>query len=340
MGCTWFCVGAAAEWTIYMANMRDVSEESGVSLASVSRILAEDPNFQVRDETRQRVLDVARKLGYRNSARARTGAKVGCLLSFTAEAYSDKYFMTILSAVNRDLQNAGCSLSPMYAAGDITKIEKMLKAEALSGLILFDDTLPEHDFERLRTAVPCIVGVDTDYQGVDNVGHDEFRTGILAVKHLIARGHTRIAYIGGDERSLHSRRYAYLNIINQHGLSIPPDYLMDCGWDPDKCHDLILKLCSDENRPTAIFAGSDNLAIAVLSAIHELGMETPGDVAVVGVNDLDFTAFTSPTLTTVSIPMEEIGSAAAELLLRRINGYTGIPIRMLFPTTLIIRQST
>jgi len=323
-----------------MANMRDVSIESGVSLASVSRILAGDPNFQVKEETRQRVHDAAQKLGYRVSARARLDAKVGCLLSFTAETYSDKYFMTILSAVNRDLHDAGCSMSPMYAAGDIEKIEQMLVAESLSGLILFDDTLSTGDLEIIKKAVPNIVGIDTDYNGIDNVGHDEYRTGILAAKHLIERGHKRIAYVGGDERSLHSRRYAYANSMNLHDLPIPPGYLMDSGWDPDKCHDMIIELCSSENRPTAIFAGSDNLAIAVLSAVQELGLEVPGDVAVVGVNDLDFTAYTSPTLTTVSIPMEEIGSAGAELLLRRIKGYTGIPTRILFPTTLIVRQST
>ena len=323
-----------------MANMRAVSEESGVSLTSVSRILSGDPGFQVREETRRRVLDAAQRLGYRNNARARDGAKIGCLLSFTAEAYSDKYFMTILAAVNRDLQSAGCSLSPMYAAGDITKIDEMLRRESLSGLILFDDTLSADDLERLKDTVPYIVGVDTDYKGIDNVSHDEYRTGVLAVEHLIERGHNRIAYIGGDERSLHSRRYAFVNSMNLHDFSIPSGYLMDCGWDPDKCHDMILGLCSGKNRPTAIFAGSDNLAIAVMSAIHELGLEAPGDIAVVGVNDLDFTAFTSPALTTVSIPMEEIGSAATELLLRRIKGYTGLPVRMLFPTTLIVRQST
>ena len=323
-----------------MASMRDISKESGVSLASVSRILSGDPGFQVREETRKRVRDAAQKLGYRSSAHARAGAKIGCLLSFTAETYSDKYFMTILSAVSRDLQNAGCSLSPMYTAGDIDKMDEVLKTESLSGLILFDDTLSADDLERLRANVPYIVGVDTDYKGIDNVCHDEYRTGTLAVEHLIGRGHERIAYIGGDERSLNSRRYAYVNFMNLHGFSILPGYLMDCGWDPEKCHDMILELCSGRNRPSAIFAGSDNLAIAVLSAIHELGLEVPDDVAVVGVNDLDFTAFTSPTLTTVSIPMEEIGSAAVELLLRRIKGYTGLPIRMLFPTTLIVRQST
>jgi len=323
-----------------MANMRDVSNESGVSPATVPRILAGDPNFQVKEETHQRKHDAAQKPGYSNSLHTRLDAKVGCLLSFTAETYSDKYFMTILSALNRVLSDAGCSMSPMYAAGDIEKIEQMLLAESLIGLILFDDTLQADDPERFKKTVPCIVGVDTDFNGIDIVGHDKYRTGILAAKHLIERGHKRIAYIGGDERSLHSRRYAYANSMNLHDLPILPGYLMDCGWEPDKCHNMILELCSGENRPTAIFAGSDNLAIAVLSAVQELGLEVPGDVAIVGVNDLDFTAYTSPTLTTVSIPMEEIGSAAAELLLRRINGYTGIPTRMLFPTTLIVRQST
>jgi len=325
-----------------MPNMRSVSQESGVSLASVSRILAGDPHFQVREETRQKVIDAANKLGYHyvTRERERAGSKVGCLLSFTAENYSDKYFFTILYAVKTKLRDEGCSLSTLYTPSELDNIEEMFKRESLSGLILFDDTLSIEQLERLKNAVPCLVGVDTDYRGIDDVSYDAYRTGIQAMEHLMERGHRRIAYIGGDERTLHGRSFAYADVMNLRGFPILPGYIMDCGWEPDKCHDMILELCARDDRPTAIFAGSDNLAIAVLSAIHELDLETPGDVAVVGVNNLDFSAFTSPTLTTVSIPMEEIGNAATALLLRRIKGHTGLPIRVLFPTTLIVRQST
>jgi len=323
-----------------MATMRAIAEASGVSLASVSRILAGDPSFQVRAETRQKVFDAANSLGYQYATRGREEAKIACLLSFTAENYSDKYFLTILSAVKKELQDAGCSLSPLYTAGEIEKIEEMVKRESLSGLVLFDDTLAVDELERLKNTVPCIVGVDTDYRGIDNVSHDEYRTGIQAMEHLMERGHRRIAYVGGEERTLHGRGFAYADLMNLRGFPIHPGYIMDCGWEPDRCHDMVLELCSGKDRPTAIFAGSDNLAIAVLSALHALGLEVPGDVAVVGVNDLDFSAYTSPTLTTVSIPMEEIGVAAAELLLRRIKGYPGLPVRILYPTTLVIRQST
>ena len=324
-----------------MANMREVSKASGVSLASVSRILAGDPLFRVRTETRQKVLEAAKQLGYQYNAREHAKIrKVGCALSFTAEKYLDKYFSTILSAIENNLHKAGCSLSTLSIAGNFEETEEMLRWESLSGLVLFDDTLTTDKLERLNSVVPCIVGVDTDYKGIDNISHDEYRTGVQAMEHLMERGHRRIAYIGGGERALHGREFAYADLMQRSGFPILPGYMMDCSWELDRCHDMILQLCAREDRPTAIFAGSDNLAIAVLSAVQSLGLSTPDDLAVVGVNNLDFSAYTSPTLTTVSIPMEEIGAAAAELLLRRIGGFAGLPVRVLYPTTLIVRNST
>jgi len=322
-----------------MPNMRDVSQESGLSLSSVSRILAEDSDFRVRKETRQKVLDAASKLGYQYIKREPGNKRIGCMLSYTAEKYSDEFFLTILSAIRSRLQKAGCLMAPLYTTGEIDVVEDVCRKELLSGLILFEDTLDIDSMERLRNAVPHIVGVETDYKGIDNIIHDKYASGVQAVEHLMEKGHKRIAYVGGDERFIHNRSIAYSDLMSLRGFPTPPEYFMDCGWEPNRCRELVLELCAREDRPTAIFAGSDNLAIAVLSAVNALGLSTPGDVAVVSVNNLDFSAYTSPPLTTVSIPMEEIGTAAADLLLRRIDGFSGLPVKVIYPTTLIIRNS-
>jgi len=319
--------------------MRDVSKKSGVSLSSVSRILAEDKSFCVRKETRQKVLEAAGSLGYRYIKREQGNKRIGCMLSYTAEKFSDEFFLTILSAIRSSLQDAGCSMAPLYTTGEIDVVEDVCKKELLSGLILFEDTLDIESMERLRSAVPHIVGVETDYTGIDNIIHDKYATGVQAVEHLMERGHKRIAYVGGDERYMHNRSVAYADLMSLRGFPTPPEYFMDCGWEPNRCMELVLELCASKDRPTAIFAGSDNLAIAVLSAVNALGLSTPEDVAVVSVNNLDFSAYTSPPLTTVSIPMEEIGTAAAEMLLRRIDGFSGLPVKIIYPTTLIVRQS-
>ena len=323
-----------------MSNMRNVAKLSGVSLSSVSRILSNDPLFHVREDTRKRVYEAAGQLGYQYTQPHAALKKIGCILSFTAEKYSDKYFLSILSAIEKKIQEAGCSLTSLYDFGSIENTVEKIKQESLSGLMLLDDSISADNLELLKSAVPCVLGVDTDFQGVDNVSHDNYKTGIQAMEHLMERGHRRIAYVGGEERTLQGRECAYVDLMALRGFPVPPGYIMDCGWEPDRCHDMILNLCARDDRPTAIFAGSDNLAIAVLSAVHALGLSTPGDVAVIGVNNLDFSAYTSPTLTTVSIPMEEIGTMAAELLLRRLDGYTGLPMRVLFPTKLIVRHST
>lgn len=318
-----------------MPSMRDVAKLAGVSPAGVSRILSNDPAFRVKEQTRQRVLAAAEELNYSVPGRAEAETKkIGCVLSYTAKQYSDQYFMTILSSINQALHGSGCSLVSMFSKDEISEE----KISGLSGLFVFDDTLD--DIGRFKSAVPCVVGVDTDYPEIDNVGHDLYRTGLQAVEHLIQCGHSRIAYIGGGECALLGREQAFRDLMGQHGFAVPDGCVMDCGWKPELCYDMVKELCSQKDRPTAVFAGSDNLAIAVLSAVHSLGLSSPGDVAVSGVNNLDFSAFTSPSLTTVSIPMEEIGAIASELMLRRIGGFSGAPMKIFFPTTLIVRDST
>jgi DNA-binding LacI/PurR family transcriptional regulator len=285
------------------------------------------------------VLDAAIRLGYIYPREQAASRKIGCVLSYTADKYSDKYFTGILAAADKALAGTGCALSSFFNLGELLKSEDKIKSEGFAGFILFDDSLSEEKIAWMQTLARCVVGVDTDYPGIDNVGHNHYRTGLLAMEHLIRRGHERIAYIGGDDRSLHGRESSYLDYMKQRNLTVPPDYILDCSWEPERCYEMTARLCARRDRPTAIFAGSDNLAIAVLSAIHAHGLSVPGDIAVVGVNNLDFSAFTSPPLTTVSIPVEEIGKTAIELLLRRINGFRGLPMSVFFPTTLIVRES-
>lgn len=323
-----------------MANMRDVAKLCGVSPASVSRILSEDGSFKVRETTRRKVLDAANQLGYVHPNADMGIKRIGCALSYTAERYSDKYFSTILSAAEKALLGTGYTLSLFYTIAELAGDGEKLKRDSPAGLLLLDDALPPDRLEKLNGIVPHMVGVDTDYEGIDNVSHDKYRTGRQAMEHLIGRGHSRIAYIGGEECALLGREHSYIDLMSLRNFAMPEDYILDCNWDPDRCYEMTVRLCSRDDRPTAIFAGSDNLAIAVLSAVYSSGLTVPGDVAVVGVNNLDFSAFTSPPLTTVSIPMEEIGAAAVSLLLRRIGGFTGIPMHILFPSKLIVREST
>lgn len=317
-----------------MANMRDVAERSGVSLAGVSRILSGDPSFNTKESTKRRVLEAARELKYSVPERTRAKTKkLGCILSYTAKQFSDEYFMTILASINRFLSDTDCTITSLFSREEISG-EKL---DGLAGLFVFDDSLENIDM--LKHRVPCVVGVDTDYPETDNVGHDYYRTGLHAVERLLSRGHMHIAYIGGAESTLLGRERSYMDALSQHGIEIPESYVMDCGWEPERCFKMVTELLKREDRPTAVFAGSDNLAIAVMSAAQTLGLSIPGDVAVVGVNNLEFTAFTSPPLTTVSIPMEEIGTAASELMLRRLVGYSGMPMKILLPTRLVARDS-
>ena len=195
----------------------------------------------------------------------------------------------------------------------------------------------------LKSKIKYIIGIDTSYDDIDNIRYNRFLAGVEAVEHLIECGHKKIGYIGSDiipdNLKNIGRVEAYQRVMRKNNLDIDQNWVIDCKWHRDTCFNETIKLLQSDNKPTAIFVASDHMAIASIAAIHSLGLSVPEDISVVAISDIEEAAYLTPPLTTVSIPQQEMGKLATEVLLQRMSGDETITKQIFVPCKLIIRNS-
>lgn len=335
-----------------MANIRDVARRANVSPATVSRILNDNQLYKTTDETRERVFRAVTELGYQAPVKKRPQAaaqeasvfSVGVLLATTRGKYSDPYYLSILSGIENELTRLGGTVSLIQTEQELEDqaILSRLLSAGLSGLIMMRP-LSDALFEQLHSLIPHIVGIDTGHMPIDNVEYDHLRVSKMAVEYLYKKGHRKIGYIGGSVGSApmkRSRRFrSYLETMADLGLEVRPEWVLNCGWDDRKCMSLVEKTSREYGLPTAFYAASDLMAMAALRALYQLGIRVPGEVAVIGMSNIEMSQYANPPLTTIDVPTVEMGIAAARIIEQRIHGDNTLPKRVLLPSRLIERDS-
>ena len=331
-----------------MANIRDVAREAGVSIATVSRIFSGDTSFRVTEQTRKNVMDAAEKLNYvlRSSPRQQKKVQLGCVLSLTPEKYADPFFDAIFSAAESVCLRQGAAITTLRYYNELLHedVLQQLTNSGLSGLLMLEQVSREIH-EQLAEKIPNIVYVDCNELEfvINDVGYDRVVANWQAMNCMLRHGYRRIAIIGGgspNEDFLNTTRLTiYREALRRAGLPYDPRLVKDCAWDLDLCAVQVKELLSMPDPPDAIYAGSDTLASAILGTIYSMGLRCPRDIGVIGFNNLSFSGHLIPPLTTIDIPVTEIGLAAGQRLMDLVRGTGGSPRRILFPTKLIERDS-
>jgi LacI family transcriptional regulator len=253
--------------------------------------------------------------------------------------------MSILSGVETQLMNMGYEISFIRTGAELEDKKSLYNtfSDAISGLILME-SLNAETYQFIRNQVPYIVGIDTQWEDIDNVGYDHHKVASIAVGHLIDIGHKKIGFIGGSGVSKNikeSRRYrGYYASLHAAGLPVNPDWVIDCAWDDAVCIEEVSRLCKTKNLPTAFFVASDLMAMAALSSLYTNGISVPSEVAIIGLSNIEVAKYSNPPLSTIEIPTKEIGMVAVDLLNARINGDALLPKKVILPTNLIVRSST
>ena len=336
----------------FMSTIREVAALAGVSIATVSRVMNNDNTYKITDETRDRVWKAIVELNYKAAAsRRKTGSgeshpavkKIGCVIKLRGGKYSDPYYLSLLSGMENYLLNHHAEVSFVRTWNELENSEVLLRifSEPLDGLILMSH-VGEAIFHYALSKVPHIVGIDTGYREIDNIEYDHIQAGELAVSHLFSLGYREIGFIGGPEGEVpmqECRRFhAYRNALLDRGLKIQNKWVLDCDWNDARCARLVKEIGADE-LPQVFFASSDLMAMAALRALSEMGVSVPERVGVMGLTNLEMSRYANPPLTTLDVPTEEMGAAAAKTLLQRIGGDGSLPRRILFPVSLVSRSS-
>ncbi|WP_146082414.1 LacI family DNA-binding transcriptional regulator [Rathayibacter sp. AY1C5] len=323
-------------------SMADVARRANVSGQTVSRVSNGKQN--VDGETRERVLEAMRALGYRpnSAARAlRTGRfhSIGVIM-FTLSSFGN---MRTLDAIAIAAADAGYSITLIPVShptqGEVSVAFHRLSEEAVDGVIIIVEAhlLDEADIV-LPPDLPVVVVDSAGGEKYPVVDTDQMSGARQAVEHLLGLGHRTVHHIAGPDRSYSAERRheAWESTLIERGAPVPEVLVGD--WSTDSGYRLGKRLAADP-EVTAIFAANDQMALGVLRALHEAGRAVPGEVSVAGFDDMQESASFWPPLTTVRQFFGDTGRRSVDILLRELESgeRTGVS---LVPTRLIVREST
>ena len=323
---------------------------AGVSRSTVSYVLNDQINLKVAisAETRQRVLRAIAELGYEPDARAQSLRWGNTnIVGVIIPVIQNPYFWQILSGISDALREAGYSLHlshpPLDAQQEANTIRELTR-QRVDGLILLAAVkylLPGMTDELRKTGRP-VVEITATKAEFDHVIHGYSSGTRVLMAHLLELGHRRIGFIYGvtQEGQGSDRLLTYREVLREVGLSGNTPFEVHCGDQLEDAYQAAYTLLNRPNRSTALLVINDMLAIAVMRAASDLGLTIPGDLSVASFDDIPFSSYTLPRLTTVSGKAEESGRDAVRLLLRRF-AEPDLPRQVVTAgVQLIVREST
>lgn len=330
-----------------MANIRDVASKAGTSITTVSKVLSNDPTFKVTEATKESIHQAVKELDYVFNKKTKGTKKfrIGCIMAMTSVKYADPYFTSILSGIEEEAKISNCNVSYHINYDELENPKKLeeMYAMNLDGLIIME-TLPKAVLNDIMANIKHVIAVDNYRNIMNSVGFDHFESTKQVMKHLIKRKYNRIAYIGGGSPNIDmydtKRLIMYRESLRIANLTYDDAIVKDCYWDLDLCAIQTNELLNLNPRPDAIFAGSDSLAQVVLGQIHQHKLRCPEDIAVVGFNNLNFSSYLIPPLTTVDVPSLNMGKIAVSRILEIIQQNDQSIYSIILPTQLIERSST
>ncbi|HEX6559650.1 MAG TPA: LacI family DNA-binding transcriptional regulator [Longimicrobiales bacterium] len=327
------------------ATIRDVAREAGVSVATVSRVINE--SGPVKAETRRRIREVAQRLRFtpnttaRNLSTRRTHT-IGVLLP---DIYGE-FFSEIMRGIDLTARQHKNHIIVSSSHSDANEVEAAVRAMRgrVDGLILMASELETTSFANSlseRTPVVLINAAAKDPQ-FDTLNIDNYGGAYAMTRHLVQLGHREIRMIRGSQRNQDAseRARGFRAALADAGLPcvdaviLPGDFTEASGYAATR------QLLAASQRPTAIFAANDSMAVGVLSALRDAGLRVPEDVAVAGFDDIPIAEYVSPSLSTVRVSMATLGARAAERLFATIHAHGKTERKHeVLPTELIIRRS-
>jgi LacI family transcriptional regulator len=329
--------------------LRDVADAAGVHPATASRALNPATRGLVNADTARRVIKVAEGLGYRPNPIAR-GLKTSksSTIGLVIPDLTNPLFPPIVRGIEDVLEPAGYSGLIVNTDNDLQREQaqiELLRSRQVEGLIIATALLEHPLLDRLhREGVPMVM-VNRRPEGLDipSITPDDASGIELAVSHLASLGHRRIAHLAGPSTTSTgmARLRAFRNAVRDRDLDSDPALVVSCdSWTEQAGADALRGLLDAGTDLTAVVAGNDLIALGCYDVFAERSISCPGEISVVGFNDMPFLDKLAPPLTTIAIPHHQIGAEAARLLLDAIAEPTRGARSVLLPLTLVVRGST
>lgn len=321
----------------------EVAKRAGVSKSLVSLALRGAPN--VSAASREAILTAAAELGYRPNAVARSlVSQRSFTLGVMVSDLSNPFFTEVVEGIEeaaleadyRALINTGRRLPARESVALNTLLE-----HRTDGLILAGTVVSDEEIETAGRAVPTVLATrKIRSEIVDNVTNDDRLGAMMAVDHLVELGHDRIAHVtGGSGAGAQSRLKGYIDAMKKRGLGSNIQ-VADGSYTESGGSEGATSLLNQRETPTAIFAPNDLAALGALHVIESAGFNVPGDLSLIGYDDIALAGYQHINLTTIHQPQREMGRRAVELLLERIRSGRTTPRRIVTKPKLVVRATT
>lgn len=317
--------------------LKDVAKAAGVSLASAS--YAVNKTGSLGEDTRAHVLNIAEELGYRQnlSARATRTGRTGAI-GFVVPDMTNPFFPSLAQSVVQRARQNGYSVFVTDSEGDPDQemeVIRQLIGRGVDGIVWFPVN-DDNSLAKINADLPIIV-IDRTVSGFECIQADYSDGGRLAAEHLVNLGHRSIGVVAGplDVKSMRDRCQSAEGVIKSRAnLAFTVENAFAAELEKSVADAIVSK------SATAVFCGSDLIAIGVLRVARAAGLTIPGDLSIVGFDDIPWAEYCTPTLTTIEMPVDEMAAEAVDALLRKIDGESDSNRRVVFNVNLIVREST
>ena len=327
-----------------MATIKDIAQLAQVSIATVSRILNDDQSISVTKETREKVLSIANELQYvkkkKTMVKVDSTFSIGIIQWYTLEQeLEDPYYLAVRLGIEKFCEKEKIRIVRYFKNDTETPICHE------DGLICIGKFSKE-EIDYFKGCCENIIFVDLISENIEenSIVLDFEKAMEEVLDYLCSLNHRSIGYLGGEEFDKDHKKFndarlkAFIHYALVHKLDYEPymmlgEYTRESGY-------LMTKQLIEENRlPTALFAASDPIAIGALRALQEANIDVPKQVSLIGFDDISASGYTTPPLTTVHAPAQEMGEYAARIVYSKALCHTSIPMKMYLPCHLIKRET-
>jgi DNA-binding LacI/PurR family transcriptional regulator len=321
----------------------EVARVAGVSKSTVSRVLL--GGAQVKEETKAQVLKAIEQLGYeRNELASSMRTDRTRMVMLATPDITNPFWPEVARGLQDTIEQEGYSVVLANSDWDAAREQRFLstaRRNRFDAIVINPAAVSERELLAHGTPI-VILGLCDDFSGLDMVGSDSYSGTLQALEYLHELGHRNIAFIRGTHRSGrgHARHRAYNDFIHRYELPFDPSLVVEAPFDLAGGQRAARALLGRPDRPTAIFAANDVLAIGAMQTARELGLDIPSELSVIGMDDIYAAATSIPPLTSVAKAKYETGAWAARFVLDRINSAAPIaPRRHVIPCRLVVRGS-
>ncbi|QNK40350.1 LacI family DNA-binding transcriptional regulator [Caproicibacter fermentans] len=338
--------------------LKNLAQLAGVSISTVSRVVNKNDSSVASKEVRDRIWDLARQTGYVPNRSAQNlklgnrppqteaGRHIACIFARTPNGKSDPFFSQIFRSIEYECMKNRYEMTGVYTALNLRSTVQSLSDIRYDGIVVLG-RYSRSLMNQIKRCSKSIVytGLNPICDPYDQIICDGYETAKAAVRYLHTLGHTCIGYLG--EKSDEIRYRGYYDAIQELRLPLRREHIVEAeqtmqgGYLGGKRILTAVHSSSEfvATRPTAIFCANDSTAMGVMKAFHEEGVRVPKEISIISIDNTEICQFTSPMLTAIHIPKDELGKIAAKILIDRMEGGHSLPMKIEIPFTLVTRES-